>query len=223
MNWYTEGLMKHPKFHSKDRVGREGLDTLYPPFRVVVLIMETLIAQAKLPFELYETYRSAERQVHMYNTGVSKLRTGGIHTYGCAVDFVPKVNGKWTWDVPREQWLQLGQIGKSLGLCWGGDWKTLVDCPHFQCVSVAGQAALYKGDYPKIESAGKIAVPTDTELKERQLIVNALKDVYNHLEGANLSQSTRGLLNTLRYSVELKDIKPTEAKAPTKKAAPKSK
>ena len=38
--------------------------------------------------------------------------------------------GKYIDDGP--QYSTLGTIGKNLGLEWGGDWKNIVDRPHFQ-------------------------------------------------------------------------------------------
>ena len=49
--------------------------------------------------------------------------------YGHAVDLA------WLGGDPfalTHDWASLGASGKALGLIWGGDWKTLVDRPHFE-------------------------------------------------------------------------------------------
>lgn len=53
------------------------------------------------------------------------------HLQGLAVDFVPVRNGSLWWTAPVTVWEEMGRIGKSCGLLWGGDWKNK-DCPHFE-------------------------------------------------------------------------------------------
>lgn len=54
------------------------------------------------------------------------------HMSGKAVDFVPVKDGKLWWNAPDEVWRVMGEIGESCGLKWGGRWKELPDCPHFE-------------------------------------------------------------------------------------------
>ena len=54
------------------------------------------------------------------------------HMSGKAVDFVPVKDGKLWWNAPQEVWRVMGEIGESCGLKWGGRWKELPDCPHFE-------------------------------------------------------------------------------------------
>jgi peptidoglycan L-alanyl-D-glutamate endopeptidase CwlK len=53
------------------------------------------------------------------------------HLSGNAYDCVPSVDGKCVWD-DGQLWSKVGEIGKKLGLTWGGDWETLRDRPHFE-------------------------------------------------------------------------------------------
>jgi hypothetical protein len=55
------------------------------------------------------------------------------HNYGLAVDLVPlDSKGQPNWKAKEEVWDAMGKVGKEHGLEWGGDWKKLVDRPHFQ-------------------------------------------------------------------------------------------
>lgn len=54
------------------------------------------------------------------------------HMSGRAVDFVPVKDGKLWWNAPQQVWDQMGKIGEAHGLVWGGNWKELKDCPHFE-------------------------------------------------------------------------------------------
>lgn len=68
-----------------------------------------------------------------------------VHFTGRAVDVVPLLSrGDGRFFVPWDYaayagiWRQMGEIGKSLGLEWGGDWPPLIggvigkDPPHYQ-------------------------------------------------------------------------------------------
>lgn len=93
-------------------------------------------------------YRTIEEQNDLYAQGrttegpiVTTLQGGdSYHNYGLAFDFaVLDENGHHHWDIDRDDngngtsdWEEVGQIGKDLGLEWGGDWDDLQDFPHFQ-------------------------------------------------------------------------------------------
>ena len=53
---------------------------------------------------------------------------GGLsaHNYGLAFDIVGRTGGY------NLDWQALGELGRSIGLDWGGDWVTSTDQPHFQ-------------------------------------------------------------------------------------------
>lgn len=68
-------------------------------------------------------------------------RVKSKHQSGLAVDIVPVVDGKLLWETSSEKakelWTHLGQVGKMVGLEWGGDWDKTAstlgwDCPHFE-------------------------------------------------------------------------------------------
>jgi uncharacterized protein YcbK (DUF882 family) len=85
-------------------------------------------------------FRSVEEQNKLYAQGrtapgkiVTKAKGGSSnHNYGLAVDLVPIVNGKADYKVSNDTWNKIGAAGKKNGLEWGGDFKSIVDKPHFQ-------------------------------------------------------------------------------------------
>jgi len=54
-----------------------------------------------------------------------------MHCWGLAFDFVPVIGGKAIWNKP-DLFKKIGALGKSMGLTWGGDFKSLKDMPHFE-------------------------------------------------------------------------------------------
>lgn len=88
------------------------------------------------------TYRSPAEQAALYASG--RTKPGPILT-NCdgtlkaskhnrrpaeAFDLAILSGGKTLWD--EGSYRELGAIGIALGLKWGGNFKTLKDCPHFE-------------------------------------------------------------------------------------------
>ena len=87
--------------------------------------------------------RTAEEQHKLFLEGRSKidgLVKPTTHQLGLAVDFVPYINGKYTWEnheafhrineAVLEAWEELGIT--EYNLIWGGNWKTFLDMPHYE-------------------------------------------------------------------------------------------
>jgi peptidoglycan L-alanyl-D-glutamate endopeptidase CwlK len=88
--------------------------------------------------QVTNTLRDAEYQAYLYAQGrtrtgdiVTNMKDIGPHGFGLAYDIVPIVNGKAQWN-NTVLWKTAGEEGKKLGLAWGGDWKSIVDMPHFE-------------------------------------------------------------------------------------------
>lgn len=89
------------------------------------------------------TFRNAEAQDDLYAQGrtkpglrVTNAKSGfSWHNFRCAFDFAPckKVGDKTVipWH-DNKLFEHVGNIGKTCGLEWGGDWKTFKDIPHLQ-------------------------------------------------------------------------------------------
>lgn len=101
-------------------------------------------------------YRSKEEQDALYAQGRSKpgkivtnARGGdSYHNYGLAIDFaLMNPDGSISWNVDAK-WKRVAQIGKSLGLEWGGDWDSFKDYPHFQYTFGLSLADLRNGKRP---------------------------------------------------------------------------
>lgn len=149
MSWYEENIKKHPQYASMKVVS--DLDILYPPFAFCILKTFATARKEGLRVCIYETYRSQERQMSLFNQGVSKIKTNGMHHFGVATDivFLDEKNNP-SWD-EKNDWKRLGEIGKELKLIWGGDWPW--DKPHFQLIpaTVSEQAKIIKGEYPQYD------------------------------------------------------------------------
>ena len=102
------------------------------------------MAEEGIPFMFTCTYRSQEEQDALYTQGRTapgKIVTwthNSRHTRRDAFDIAILRSGQPVWDIKVDvnkddvpDYQQAGEIGESLGLVWGGRWKT-PDYPHFQ-------------------------------------------------------------------------------------------
>jgi len=111
---------------------------LDPRFQPLVHRLMTIGLQQGLRPEIVDARRSQEKQDALYEQGRTKpgqivtWTRESMHTNGLAVDIAQlDENGNIDWNAPEEFWSRMGQIGKSLGMKWGGDFKNK-DRPHFQ-------------------------------------------------------------------------------------------
>jgi peptidoglycan L-alanyl-D-glutamate endopeptidase CwlK len=97
---------------------------------------------------------------------VTKAKTvwDSFHAYGRAFDIaIVDSYGKINWDTSVDwnsdgisDWIELGKLGESIGLEWGGNFSSMPDFPHFQLRegltiaelkskhgSISGQAVLF--------------------------------------------------------------------------------
>lgn len=90
------------------------------------------MAAEGFPVLVTETTRTDAEQYQYYLNGYSNAKTPSFHAEhaGLAFDICKNVPGH-EYDDPIF-WEAAGRIGKVMGFTWGGDWKSLVDKPHFQ-------------------------------------------------------------------------------------------
>ena len=107
--------------------------------------MIELCAYAGIAVLVTQGLRTWEEQDALYAKGrtvppigkkyiVTKAKGGqSYHNFGLAFDIVVLDSlGKADWDTNHPGWKKAGDLGKSVGLEWGGDWKSFKDLPHFQ-------------------------------------------------------------------------------------------
>ncbi len=194
MNHY-EWLKTQPEWESSERTAR--LELLFPPFRRIVERMMKEIAAEGLHFKVFETFRSEARQLSLYHMGYSKLKTPGPHNFGLAVDFAVWENGRWSWE--SKDWNWLGALGEKYGLIWGGRWKSIKDCPHFQCIPVDLKlyARIRKGEFYPDGEETTITWPDALEPPQITLFRSLYDDFIRYIP---LEERTRYLrtLNMIR-------------------------
>jgi len=150
---------------------KQKLRAVHPVLAERANRMATALASRGIPIRLTDGLRTFAEQDVLYakgrtthlDQGIVTNARGGFsnHNYGLAVDVVPLVNGQPNWSVSEDIWKAMGEEGRKVGLEWGGDWKKLIDRPHFQLpvgMDIARCMSLYK-------KGGLAAVWTEADAK----------------------------------------------------------
>lgn len=108
------------------------------------MLFATRMAEAGVPFIFTCTRRTAAEQMELYARGRTTpgpkvtWTIRSKHVEGKAFDIVICKAGIPDWNVKADvdvdgvpDYLEAGRIGESIGLTWGGRWKT-PDFPHFE-------------------------------------------------------------------------------------------
>ena len=114
-----------------------SLNLLYPPFLVRFVKGLKNAQDAGFPVKEFETFRSFERQDHLYSLGrtkkgkiVTNARAGrSFHQYGIASDIAMFINGQWTWTDPKS-YVAVAPYFEKEGLQWLG--RKSNDLTHYQ-------------------------------------------------------------------------------------------
>jgi hypothetical protein len=147
-NFYSDVIEKDPRFNSSRRVADPAL--LEPTTRQLVERIIAAAQQMGIGLMIFETYRSQARQQELFDNGATRLRTAGVHRYGLACDIVRVIGGEPSW---KGDFSFLGQLARSGGLIWGGDWGNpgikhdFIDTVHVQRCTVARQPSLFAGEW----------------------------------------------------------------------------
>lgn len=116
-----------------------GIEYLHPELQEICEIFVADCRKAGLNVKITDTLRTKEEQDALYAQGRTKagqIVTNAIyptsaHNWGVAFDVCRNEKGR-EYDDTDGFFAKCGEIGKSLGLTWGGSWKSFVDKPHFE-------------------------------------------------------------------------------------------
>lgn len=130
----------------------QKLASLHPDVRSKVQRMMNKAKQKGIELFIVSAHRGEAEQNELYSRGRSQAELNKVglshvkaqpekrkvtnaragksdHNVKRAVDLVEIKKGKLLWN--NDRWEQIGKIGESVGLKWGGRWKSFVDKPHF--------------------------------------------------------------------------------------------
>ncbi len=113
-----------------------ALNTLDPKFFVLVCELLARFTEARIPVVIVNTRRTSLEQADAVARKVSWVQHSK-HQDGLAIDVCPIETyvahgaNKLLWDAHDPIWQQMGVLGETVGLRWGGRWK-VPDLGHFE-------------------------------------------------------------------------------------------
>ena len=121
-----------------DARSEKAIATLLPEVRPIARALVQKASTAGITIKVISGLRTYEEQDALYAQGrtapgnkVTNAQGGySNHNFGIAFDVGVFEGGRYLGELPKYK--AVGALGTDLGLEWGGNWKTLVDEPHFQ-------------------------------------------------------------------------------------------
>lgn len=117
----------------------KDIELLHPIIKSKCKQLITLALRQGIDIIITQTLRAKAEQDALYVQG--RTKPGSIvtkckypdspHCWGVAFDFCVIKDGKADWS-DTAAYDQVGQLAKSIGLYWGGDFKSFVDRPHVE-------------------------------------------------------------------------------------------
>ena len=134
-----EDVMEYVENKVWDAVSDSRINDLHPLVKEKARqFINRVEKELGIKLRVTSTLRTYAEQNELYAQG--RTKSGAIvtnakggqsnHNFGTALDVIPIVNGQPDWST--KHWQEIATIGKSVGFQWGGDWKGLVDKPHFE-------------------------------------------------------------------------------------------
>jgi len=122
------------------------IDTLHPlireEVRQLVDKINTQILTGSVKMIVTQGLRTFAEQDALYGQRPKVTNAKGgqsIHNYGLAFDFCLADGGKTIWDTVIDfdndntpDWMEAVKAFKLAGYAWGGDFRSIVDKPHFE-------------------------------------------------------------------------------------------
>lgn len=125
----------------------------------LIELSQKLISECEkqgLKIKITQTIRTVAQQDELYAQGrtkpgniVTKAKGSSyssMHQWGIAFD-ICRNDGQGAYNESGQFFEKVGEIGKSIGLEWGGDWTSIIDKPHFQLSDWGSTPTKLKAQY----------------------------------------------------------------------------
>lgn len=138
VNKMTGGQQPSEAITPVDGRSERVIATLLPEAQPIARALVQKASAAGVTIKIISGLRTYAEQDALYAQGrtvpgniVTNSRGGySNHNFGIAFDIGVFEGNKYLPDSPKYK--AVGALGVDLGLEWGGNWKTIVDQPHFQ-------------------------------------------------------------------------------------------
>lgn len=117
------------------------ISKLHPKIRCAVKnFINEVESEMGIKLRVIQGLRTYAEQNALYAQGrtkkgavVTRAKGGqSNHNFGVAIDVAEIKNGTIDWKEQEKVLPKIAPIGKKWGFSWGGDWKSIIDKPHFE-------------------------------------------------------------------------------------------
>lgn len=136
-------------------MGRD-ITKLHPTAQEKAKELVSVCASKGLKITIGECLRTVAEQDKLYAQGRTTAGTivtnakgssySSMHQWGIAFDII-RSDGKGSYEDSDGFFNKVGKVGESIGLEWGGSWKSIKDKPHFQLPDWGSTATVLKKTY----------------------------------------------------------------------------
>jgi peptidoglycan L-alanyl-D-glutamate endopeptidase CwlK len=150
---------------------------LHPKLQKTIPVFLAKCEMAGRKIKIGECARTKQEQDALYAQG--RTKPGNIvtnakgstysshHQFGTAVD-IYRADGMGSYYNEDGFFDEVGKIGQSLGLEWGGSWHSIIDKPHFQLPDWGSDTSLLKKKYGTPDKFKKTWYPVKPKLMVTQ-------------------------------------------------------
>lgn len=163
---------------------------LHPELQIKLALLQSECKKHGIIIGIGECLRTKTEQDDLYAKGRTKPGKivtnakgntySSMHQWGVAADIYLKMDvdgdGLTADDAFNNAtglFNKVGKIGQSIGLEWGGSWKSIKDLPHFQLPQFGSTPAKLKAIYGTPDAFMKSAAWTSTSGKKDASVANA--------------------------------------------------
>lgn len=129
---------------------------LHPFLQIKINELQELCNKKGLKIGIGECFRTVKEQDSLYalgRTAAGKIVTNAkgsgyssLHQWGIDFDFY-RNDGKGAYNNTDNFFEKVGKVGQSIGLEWGGNWRSIKDNPHFQLPIYGSGSSTIKSIY----------------------------------------------------------------------------
>lgn len=133
-----------------------NMKDLHPFLQIKIRELQELCNKKGLKIAIGECRRTVKEQDALYAMGRTKEGNivtnargssySSMHQWGIAFDFY-RNDGKGAYNNTDKFFDRVGTIGQSIGLEWGGNWRSIKDNPHFQLPIYGSDSSIIKSIY----------------------------------------------------------------------------
>lgn len=117
------------------KLSKRSSDNLKGVHLDLVKVVKRALELTEVDFGITEGLRTKERQAELFKKGASKT-LNSRHLTGHAIDVAAFIGNELRWDWPLypkiAKAFKQASFELEIPIVWGGDWKKLVDGPHFE-------------------------------------------------------------------------------------------